>query len=281
MTSFASITSLAAKEAIELYFEPLRQVARWFQGPDDRSPEPAALVKRRAHLLVDEVRDEHIVEQGLPNIGHPQLLDVLRGKTVFLTSAGHPYATKVGEWLLANSAQVCLVDQERKRVDVMKKWLAMIGGRSVRTRFAFGNLSDEDWLCRTLEAEQPDVILDFTTHVYLQAHAAARLNIARQSRRYQYIYDKGETITNIVRCSVLLRSVNAVVLVMPRDATAEVVDHFSLLYANVLRDQTDPVGAHVGPEAPTISVWTPRRGALLQLTPSSALAALGINTEIH
>ncbi|MGZ5443629.1 MAG: hypothetical protein ACXW5U_25440 [Thermoanaerobaculia bacterium] len=283
MKTFGNVTVSAAKEAVQLYFEPLRQLRRWFRPPDDCDDTTVRSAESASTLLVDEVRHEHLLEHGLPDLLDRQLLDVLRAQSVFLTAASHPYATQLGEWLLESSGELCLVDHERRRDDVMRNWKAILRRHTgERIKFIFGNLSDEAWLCRTLENEQPNVVFDFTTHIYLRAQGAMDANIGGQSRRFQYIYDKGETITNIVRCSVSLNSVNAVVLVMPRLADAEVLDHFSRLYANVLRDQTVVVGAHVAPQTPTISVWAPKQRALPLRYARPALAGVGgLDDEVN
>jgi len=126
----------------------------------------------------------------------------------------------------------------------------------------FGNLADENWLCGALESERPTVIFDFTTHAYLRARVPSRLDRRnRAAKSYEYVYEKAEVITNIMRCSAAMTTVKSLFLVMPRFAENDALDQFNRLYSIVLRDYAVALGAHTAPEEPTISLWAPKQRA--------------------
>jgi len=264
MREIASLTASAAREAIHLYFEPIRRLRKWLRGPDDCNDGTGGSPATRT-LFVDEVRDEHLVESNLQDLAFEELLKHLEAQIVFVTCAGHPAATRIATHLAERARQVCLVDSEHRRIEVLKRWRSVVGpvARS-RLKYRFGNLADESWLCSTLESERPSVIFDFTTHAYLRARIPAGIDRrSRAARSYQYVYDKAEVITNIVRCSAAIGTVRSVFLVMPRFAENEAVDHFERLYSLVLRDYAVALGAHSAPEEPTISLWEPKQRSLL------------------
>ena len=264
MRNFATLTSTAALESLHLYFQPIRDLFNWLHPQDDCGDRFPTVATRSSSLLAPEVRKHHLMQYGLPSLPERELVGYLKSQTVFVTCASHPIAAKMAVWLLENADQVCLVDSARRKPEVLKRWhRALSANARERVTFLFGNMADEDWLCRAMASKRPSVVFDFTTHAYLRAHVPVRLQIAaKEARRYQYVYDKAEVITNIIRCSASLGTVGTLFLVMPRFEERETADHFERLCSIVLRDYTVAVGAHVSPQEPTISVWAPLQRAL-------------------
>lgn len=264
MTDITRLTSSAAKEALGLYFEPLQSMFRWFRGTDRRNDRGAVVSVEHRPLLIDEVRDEHFMDEDFRHLPLGEVLGRLKSQTVFVTCASHPAASRMATLLLGHASKICLVDSERRRTDVVKRWTKLLpSGSTLRLTYRFGNLADEDWLCMALESERPDVVFDFTTHAYLRARVPGETGVHHGLvKRYQYVYDKAEMISNIIQCSSTVGTVRAVLLVLPRFAENESVDHFGRLYSVVLREHATAVGVHASPEEPSISVWEPKHPVL-------------------
>ncbi len=262
MTELTSVTAAAVREAVALYFEPLRGIRRWFNGPDDC--DRGAVVHHSEHsLLVEELHAEHADAKNLRYLAFEEILHYLDSQVVFVTCAGHPAASRIAIQLAERARQVCLVDNERRRPEVVKRWGGVVSpDAKIRLKYMFGNLADENWLCGALESERPTVIFDFTTHAYLRARVPSRLDRRnRAAKSYEYVYEKAEVITNIMRCSAAMTTVKSLFLVMPRFAENDALDQFNRLYSIVLRDYAVALGAHTAPEEPTISLWAPKQRA--------------------
>jgi hypothetical protein len=264
MTSLISLTLSAAREAANLYFEPLRTLFGERTGETNHGThQREVLVDRHPshrELLIDALRDEFTSDSALRNLGDAEIEKLVRGKDVIFTGAAHPLAPRIAHLIYGcRPARVCLVETTRKRKELFQAW-----GKYFRDNAAalpatiFGDLADDQWLQATFQGDRPKIIIDFSAHQYFRSPLLPISNAGAQ-RRYAHLAEQGQNAWSVFSASSRLLNVESVFLVCPKYSRPRVMDRLTTLQETV-GSEARAVGTYMTDEDSILMLWEPKHG---------------------